>query len=313
MELRKLILCNIYSKIKITLRRIARFITTNEESRNPKTHIVDLCFDSASFTSVVNKPSISLENTPFSRAFIENPTPTKKGASNSRNISFGRGFFCGIIEWYILHTAAFRGEERVHGGNGAELNFSIRIYVPREGTKPMQKREGGTKSRSFFTIGSSFEWRGFPVEQLDITTTACSLSLLSFFLFFSPNESRGKGEMEGASEGGGIFSGLRRGDRNQRSADPCEFSRFFESGILKKVCVCPQRGVRKESFIFTLLSSIFLLGWRFRKSKTNSSILLGKKSSKVVCFATTRIRIRIRIGKNRGSWFESVNVVTACT
>lgn len=66
--------------------------------------------------------------------------------------------------------------------------------------------------------------------------------------------------MEGASEGGGIFSGLRRGDRNQRSADPCEFSRFFESGILKKVCVCPQRGVRKESFIFTLLSSIFLLG-----------------------------------------------------
>lgn len=112
----------------------------------------------------------------------------------------------------------------------------------------MQKREreGGTKSRSFFTIGSSFEWRGFPVEQLDITTTACSLSLLSFFLFFSPNESRGKGEMEGASEGGGIFSDLRRGDRNQRSADPCEFSRFFESGILKKVCVCPQRGVRKE-------------------------------------------------------------------
>lgn len=44
---------------------------------------------------------------------------------------------------YPSHGGQNRGEERVDGGNGAELNsFPIRIYVlqPREGTKAMKKR-----------------------------------------------------------------------------------------------------------------------------------------------------------------------------
>lgn len=93
----------------------------------------------------------------------------------------------------------------------------------------MQRRERGTKSRSFFTDPRSSGEGLFSLEQLDITTTRP----LSFFFFppRDPNESRGKGE------GGGIFPGLRR----SKSKDSRRVN-SRESGILEKV--------ERESFYF---------------------------------------------------------------
>ena len=106
----------------------------------------------------------------------------------------------------------------------------------------MQRRERGTKSRSFFTDPRSSGEGLFSLEQLDITTTRPL-----FFFFFPPrdtNESRGKGE------GGGIFPGLRKSKDSRRVNSR-------ESGILEKV-------ERERVFISTLPFSIFLT---FSRSK----------------------------------------------
>lgn len=96
----------------------------------------------------------------------------------------------------------------------------------------MQRRERGTKSRSFFTDPRSSGEGLFSLEQLDITTTRP----LSFFFFppRDPNESRGKGE------GGGIFPGLRR----SKSKDSRRVN-SRESGILEKV-----EREREREFLF---------------------------------------------------------------
>lgn len=69
---------------------------------------------------------------------------------------------------YPSHGGQNRGEERVDGGNGAELNsFPIRIYVlqPREGTKAMKKREKEAR-KADRSSRSDFEWRGFQWSSL---------------------------------------------------------------------------------------------------------------------------------------------------